>query len=681
MGKIYFGSHETVIRMLWEILIISVILQVPPTVKGCTSSCTCHQDSIDCSSRLLTSVPHDLSPELHIGPQEGSLLPDTTTTVTTLNLANNQLQELPTSLISERLPHLRTLDLSNNKIQDIYKIQSVVLSKELLYLKLGSNPIKNLGFNSDNVLYSQSVFHLDISDCNINSITNPVTFMYMLNLTHLDLSGNPLVVIDHLFSTTLSHLDLSRCLLGLNDKGIREETFTSLPKLEFLNLTMNAHLTTFSFSKPLSSSLLHLESSYCALEKLDLRSFPNLQHAILKGNVIKILYNNMLSNNENLQNLDISENSIHRIELNAFMGGKSLRNLDLSLNLLSELNWSSFHHTPQLGYLNISRNLFVFLDEIPIPSLLSLDASKCDIIKLSPRFLAKTQDIRFLNLSHNSIEKLPRRLTSRTLLSLDLSFCRIFDIPDETFQELPSLVNLDLTGNRLTTLKNSLLDHLVNIRELNLLNNPWHCDCTDLEFQKLWKYLSSYPAKSKHLKLLMCHSPKEHAGISWEKSCFASLTSDGKTPKTKAWMSFLVPFLTLCCLLAVLVVIRQAYISHALEVQHRENVNQRQRNSPSGAFPPRVPVHFFDEDLERGIQLSVNESTQRSPIRELSKLPSYEEALLLPKLQDREDLQKIAKKYEDSDRFERSANEDSQSPILGSNQVEEATNHPSTSSQ
>uniref|UniRef100_A0A1B6LI49 LRRCT domain-containing protein n=1 Tax=Graphocephala atropunctata TaxID=36148 RepID=A0A1B6LI49_9HEMI len=626
----------------------------------------------------LTSVPYDLSSEFYVGPEGGPGAHDSTATVTNLNLANNRLEELPTSLISERLPYLQTLDLSNNKIQDIYKIQSVVLSKHLLHLKLASNPIKNLGFNSDNVLYSESVSRLDISDCNINSITNPVTFMYMLNLTRLDLSGNPLVVVDHLFSSTLIYLHLSRCLLGLNDKGIREETFISLPKLKFLNLSMNAHLTTFPISKLLSSSLLQLESSYCALEKLDLRPFPNLQHAVLKGNVIKILYNDMLSENENLQSLDISENSIHHIEQNAFVGGKSLRNLDLSLNLLSELNWNSFSHTPQLGYLNISRNLFVFLDEIPIPSLVNLDASKCDIIKLSPRFLAKTQDIRFLNLSYNSIEKLPRRLTSRTLLSLDLSFCRISDIPDETFQELPSLITLDLKGNRLTNpLRNNLLDHLVNLKELNLLNNPWHCECSDLDFQKLWKYLSAYPTKSKNLKFLMCHSPKEHAGMTWDKSCFGSYTSEEKTSKNRTLMSFLVPFLTLCCILAVLLVIRQAYTSHALEVQQRENANQR----PSREVSPRVPAHFFDGDLERGIQLSVTEPTQRSSsIRELSKLPSYEEALLLPKVQDREDLQTIANKYEDNERFVRSISEISQAPTSGSSQ-EEADNRPSTSSQ
>lgn len=97
-----------------------------------------------------------------------------------------------------------------------------------------------------------------------------------------------------------------------------------------------------------------------------------------------------------------------------------------------------------------------------------------------------------------------------------------------------------------------------------------------------------------------------------------------------------------------MLVIRQAYRNHALEVQERETNNQRTNRFHSQRGAP----HDFDEDLERGIQMSVNESVQRSAIAELSKLPSYEEALLLPKPQSREDLKNIVKSYEERGRFD-----------------------------
>lgn len=100
-----------------------------------------------------------------------------------------------------------------------------------------------------------------------------------------------------------------------------------------------------------------------------------------------------------------------------------------------------------------------------------------------------------------------------------------------------------------------------------------------------------------------------------------------------------------------MLVIRQAYRNHALEIQEREINNQR----PSRHHSQRIAPHDFDEDLERGIQMSVNESVQRSAITELSKLPSYEEALLLPKPQSREDLKSIVKSYEERGRFGQSA--------------------------
>lgn len=480
----------------------------------------------------------------------------------------------------------------------------------------------------------------------------------MLNLTHLDLSGNPLVVVDHLVSNTLRYLDLSRCMLGYIDKGIRDESLTHLSSLYSLNISMNPHFTRFPVSKPLSKTLSSLDASFCALEKLHLKPFPNLKQAIFKGNIIKVLHNYTLSNNNNLQSLDISENSIYQIERFSFSSCRSLEKLDLSRNLLSSFDWNTLLETPQLRTLNISRNLLTTLNELPPLSLTTIDASQCDISVLSPHLLEKAINVKYFNLSHNSLEYVTKSLTTSRVTCLDLSFCRISDFETGPYTGLSNLLNLNLMGNRLTNpLKQNVLDHLSEVKDLNLINNPWNCDCKDPDFKKFWKYILLSQRKSNYTKSLICQSPKEFNGLSWERSCLEHLgLNEESMSKNKALFSLLVPLLTLFCLLAVILVIRQGFFSHHLEHRQRDIQSPSSTEGGNRRLHPRSAPRVIDDDLERGIHLSLNESTQRSQFRELSKLPSYEEALLLPKPQSREDLQKIVKKYEDTDRFERTVN-------------------------
>ncbi|XP_054274194.1 insulin-like growth factor-binding protein complex acid labile subunit [Macrosteles quadrilineatus] len=498
--------------------------------------------------------------------------------------------------------------------------------------------------------------------------------MFMTNLTHLSLAGNPIFVIDNLHSNTLAYLDLSNCLLGISGKSFREDAFTNLPKLNYLNISLNGHLTKLSSFEPLSISIKYLEASNCAFESPDVKMFPNLQWVEMRRNVIKTLHNEILSQNSILETLDVSENLISHIEERAFIGAKSLRKLDISQNFIRGLNWNVFFETPKLEVLNISRNLLKSLDDIPIPSLLLLDASRCEIVGLNSNILRRTKNLRYLNLSNNFVESIPPKLSSSKLLSIDLSYCRLTEVKHESFQELPSLRRLNLMGNRLTNpLNHSLLQE---VRELNLQDNPWHCDCTDPDFGKAWHHLYLYPNKGSTLRNLKCHSPKEHSGMSWENSCFRVL-GEGKKYKTAAWYSFLVPFLTVCCMIAIFMVVRQAYVSHGLEVEQRESSQRTSRRSETRAT--RVGPHFFDDDLERGIQMSVNESTQRSPIHDLSKLPSYEEALLMPKLLSQDDLKDIIRNYEERDRFEESTLNDAQERGSGINEQLDHQHYPSTS--
>lgn len=567
--------------------------------------------------------------------------------VTYLNLAHNEIQEITMSSLTN-LRKLNKLDVSSNKMTQIINIQAVVQNTNLYTLNLSSNPIRDLGNSWETILHSDSVSHLDISNCAISIITNQYVFRGLTNLTHLNLSNNPIKIIDRISSLTLSHLDISKCNLYY----LRETAFLDLPNLQDLIISKNYHLTMLSrYQETMSTSLLYIDASFCVLDKVDLHGYPNLIQASLKGNLIKVLPDRILQNNKELISLDLSQNSIHEIDAFAFTGAVSLFILDLSSNFIKDFYWSTFTQTPYLTHLNLSRNILNNLRNITAPSLSVLDASHCEIQNLDSTSLANVPELIYLNLSHNSIEELPIKLQSYALQNLDLSYCRISSLNEETFQYLPSLQVLDLTGNRLTTpIKNTVLNYLSNIIELKLVNNPWQCYCNNTDFVSFWRFLSGNKKRTKYLNELNCQSPENISGINWKTACFTIQPENRETQiRDRPWLSFVVTFVTMSCIFSIMIVIRQAITTRELERRELEGRSNRQSCSPilmaHNDFRPRIAPRYFEDDVETIVRLSENE-TQMSHRHEVSQLPTYEEALLLPKPSSNKNLLRLVEQYE-----------------------------------
>jgi len=164
--------------------------------------------------------------------------------------------------------------------------------------------------------------------------------------------------------------------------------------------------------------------------------------------------------------------------------------LDLSGTALHELHMDEFRKA------NLTNLHKLFLRDCAIHTLhkeafrglailIELYLSGNEIHWLHPSVFHDNARLRILFLNRNPIEKLEDGLFSNMthLQTVDLSGCRLSHIGRKTFVNTPSLRNLVLDRNNLTTMKVDTLNHLNMLAGLVLHNNPWVCDCHLKEFR------------------------------------------------------------------------------------------------------------------------------------------------------------------------------------------------------
>ncbi|XP_053378267.1 toll-like receptor 4 [Mercenaria mercenaria] len=193
----------------------------------------------------------------------------------------------------------------------------------------------------------------------------------------------------------------------------------------------------------------------------------------------------------------------------AFCWATGLKHVDLSFNLISKWNATIF------GLENVTH--------------LDLSENVCD--EVDPKFFLRFKSLEHLNLSGNSLGKVfdpdlnPNASKMfevlKNITKLDLSFNKIHRLPWDIFKNLPNLTHLnlsdniigewnftlknspclrhlDVSGNKLYYLPESLTTYLDFIAEgncnknknvsVNLYSNPIECTCKTLPFLKWWRY-------------------------------------------------------------------------------------------------------------------------------------------------------------------------------------------------
>ncbi|XP_072745810.1 uncharacterized protein [Anoplolepis gracilipes] len=489
-------SYRLTILLLWNILSLNQA-QWKPCIElkqdlsvPCECAISTNYPSLiemDCNRVIFT---RDIMNILHDQP------------IVSLSQRNCGYQTLPEDLINSGL-NLRKLDLSNNMISRL--MDRVLQSQnELHELRLADNLLGD----SLNPIFSSNEFHnmkklkiLDLSRNGLRSIEEGI-LKGCTNLEELNFEGNNLTAVPTAslkgpraikvlslaqnnigflsrdsfitFSESLLQLDLSYNELSY----MEDNAFFDLQHLLFLNISHNSLSRFNSDVFKNVFNLLQLDLSSNFLQEFPtnaLRYLKYLKFLNISNNLITEIEQIHLSRLIELQVLDFSRNNIGQLGINTFSNLFALTRLDLSFNALRTIEESSFEGLTKLKWLSLEDNNILLVPGsalMRLSSLAHLYLQFNRIAALSTELIhATSTNLVTLGLSHNLVREIQPRLfyNFKHLANIELSDNMLSVISQNTFAGLENtLLNLDVSYNRLTTITELALRNLVS---LNLAGN------------------------------------------------------------------------------------------------------------------------------------------------------------------------------------------------------------------
>ena len=323
----------------------------------------------------------------------------------------------------------------------IVNVQGLEFAVNLTELDLAGNPVKEISpLQGLMNLTRLGLGYTSISDSDISPLSA------LTALTYLDLGGNQISDISPLSElTNLRKLDLP-------DNQISDlSPLTDLISLRDINLINNP----LSDLRPLSNltNLEVLDISYgkvsdvsplAGLENLPVLIMPRALRAVVReelglSNVVPLTKDNI----KQLTRLHAIEKGIVNVQGLEF--AVNLTELDLAGNPIEDIN-------PLQKLINLTR--------------LGLGATNLSDSDLS--LLSALTSLRYLTLWDNQISDLSPLSALTSLISLGLGGNQISDL--SPLLALTSLISLDLGGNQISDL--SPLATLTGLRDLSLINNP-----------------------------------------------------------------------------------------------------------------------------------------------------------------------------------------------------------------
>lgn len=325
----------------------------------------------------------------------------------------------------------------------------------LITLELQGNPLKQV---EGPFLQSKSLLYLYLTNCQLTKLS-PQFFTNISSLKELDLSGNPLNVIEPgIFDslTSLKHLILNNC----NLTHISSVAFSSLEQITILELAENTLKSDIDWTSILNNlrRLEHLELRQSGLLSLPKNAFFN--NTWLRGLV--------LARNE-LSNLDVATTLGHNLVHLDFV--------DLGYcHLKGPLSEDAFANATKLRTLILSGNHLSTVDlEVtlsPLLKLLKLSLSDCGLTRLPANTFHKLTSLQELDISRNPLNNAFTALLSplKSLEYLNMGYCNLQRISKTTFFKMSSLKTLILSGNNLEFLESNLFQNIARLEVLELNN-------------------------------------------------------------------------------------------------------------------------------------------------------------------------------------------------------------------
>ncbi|MEQ2182841.1 Leucine-rich repeat-containing protein 4C [Goodea atripinnis] len=226
----------------------------------------------------------------------------------------------------------------------------------------------------------------------------------------------------------------------------------------------------------------------------------NTRYLNLQENLIQVIKVDSFKHLRHLEILQLSKNHIRKIELGAFNGLASLNTLELFDNRLTTIPNGAFEYLSKLKELWLRNNP---IESIPsyafnrVPSLRRLDLGELKRLSyISEGAFEGLSNLRYLNLGMCNLKEIPN------LTPL------IQTIERNSFDDLQSLVELNLAHNNLTLLPHDLFTPLHHLERVHLHHNPWNCNCDILWLS--WWLKEMVPANTSCCA--RCSSPTQYKG-------------------------------------------------------------------------------------------------------------------------------------------------------------------------
>ncbi|KRY22588.1 Reticulon-4 receptor [Trichinella patagoniensis] len=246
---------------------------------------------------------------------------------------------------------------------------------------------------------------------------------------------------------------------------------------------------------------------------------------------------NFFANGQNTSNL--RELVVRNCRVTEFMAEDlwpfaSLHRLSLANNIIKRLPFAlrnharcgPFHTMAELKECKFHQQTLQW--KIVMTSLLQMNKQR-NVAKKHNSDALMSVFVLTLDLSGNELDKLEANQFEGAvrLSELILSKNKIAHIDKDAFQGLPALRRIMLDRNALSTIYEESFRRLVNLHVLNLMQNPWHCNCM-LRLFIAWqrnKYLTEPP---------LCYTPSAVKGKRWDQ---LTLNEFACAPRAVTWSS------------------------------------------------------------------------------------------------------------------------------------------------